>query len=114
MGSCMAVTGEVKFMLLGFMIQAASQFGECGKNIMQEWILSGSDIKLDPLTYTLFMAPMCLVVLFFGNLFTWDPTILPKLQENWQLLLPNAFLAFSLNVTIAVLIKQTSAMGFIL
>merc|ERR1719473_2629343 len=79
MGSCTAVTGEVKFVLLGFLIQAASQLGECGKNILQEWILSGSDIKLDPLTYTLFMAPMCLVVLVIGNIFTWQPEIIPHM-----------------------------------
>merc|ERR1719265_2216152 len=39
-GSVMAVTGEIHFVLIGFLIQMASQFGECGKNIMQEWILS--------------------------------------------------------------------------
>merc|ERR1719331_2510381 len=113
-GSAMAVTGEVRFMLLGFLIQAASQLGECGKNIMQEWILSGSDIKLDPLTYTIFMAPMCLIVLFIGNLFTFEARIMDRMIEWYPYLIPNALCAFTLNVTIAMLIKETSAMGFIL
>merc|ERR1719326_341145 len=113
-GSAMAVTGEVRFMLIGFLIQAASQLGECGKNIMQEWILSGSDIKLDPLTYAIFMAPMCLIVLFVGNLFTFEARIVDRMIEWYPYLIPNALCAFTLNVTIAMPIKETSAMGFIL
>jgi len=113
-GAAMAVTGEIKFVLIGFLIQMGSQLGECLKNILQEWILSASDIKLDPLTYNIFMCPVCLVVLIIGNIFTWDQNIITQARNWWPYLIPNAFCAFSLNVTIAVLIKQTSAMTFIL
>lgn len=113
-GSAMAVHGEVRFVLIGFVIQAISQFAECGKNVMGEYILSGSNMKLDPLTYTMFMAPVCLGVLTVGNVFTWDSEIIPRVMVWWPYLLPNACLAFCLNVTIAVLIKECSAMGFIL
>lgn len=88
--------------------------GECSKNILQEYILSGSEIKLDPLTYQIFMCPVCLVVLFIGNLATWDNAIIERAAIWWPYLIPNALCAFALNVTIAVLIKQTSAMAFIL
>lgn len=113
-GSAMAVTGEIHFVLVGFLIQVTSQFGECGKNILQEWILRGSDVKLDPLTYNLFISPCCLVVLAAANVFTYDPQIPERFLMHWHLLLPNALVAFSLNVTISIVIKQTSAMGFIL
>merc|ERR1712232_1351976 len=113
-GAAMAVHGEVRFVLLGFLIQLGSQLGECSKNVLQEWILSGSDIRLDPLTYNLFMCPVCLIVLAFMNVATWDPEIPARLTEWWPYLLPNALCAFALNVTIATLIKHTSAMGFIL
>jgi drug/metabolite transporter (DMT)-like permease len=113
-GAATAVTGEVKFVLVGFLIQVGSQLGECMKNILQEYILSGSEIKLDPLTYQIFMCPVCLVVLCFGNFATWDSAIIGQAKLWWPYLLPNAFCAFALNVTIAVLIKQTSAMAFIL
>lgn len=113
-GAAMAVEGEIHFVLIGFLIQVGSQFGECLKNILQEWILSGSDIKLDPLTYQVFMCPVCLIVLTVGNFFTWDHDIINQARIWWPYLLPNALCAFSLNVTIAVLIKQTSAMAFIL
>jgi hypothetical protein len=113
-GSALAVEGALTFVLIGFLIQLGSQLGECSKNVLQEWILSGSDIRLDPLSYNLFMCPVCLVVLGVGNLFTWDSQIIPRMAVWWPYLIPNAACAFALNVTIAVLIKNTSAMAFIL
>jgi len=115
-GTMMAVHGEMHFVMRGFMIQALSQFGECGRNVMQEWVLSGSDVKLDPLTYNLFMAPLSLAVLIVGNLLSWGSTeaAMGRLLLWWHYLLPNAMCAFALNVTISTLIKNTSAMTFIL
>lgn len=113
-GSCLAVTGEVHFVMIGFILQAASQIAECSRAVMGEWVLSGGDLKLDPLTYTLFTAPICLVVLLVGNFFAWDPLIPERAGQLWHLLIPNASLAFLLNVLVAALIKETSAVGFIL
>merc|ERR1719197_2362357 len=105
----MAVQGEVRFVLVGFLFQAISQLAECSKNVMGEWLLNGSDVKLDPLTYTMFMAPVCFAVLLIGNIFAWDPEIIPRMIEWWPYLLPNAALAFCLNVSVALLIKECSA-----
>merc|ERR1719174_2494027 len=60
------------------------------------------------------MAPVCLVVLTIGNYLTWNTEIIPDAMDWWHLLLPNAMLAFALNLCIAVLIKECSAMAFIL
>merc|ERR1719421_2666889 len=89
-GSTLAVQGEMKFVLVGFVVQAISQLGECSKNVMGEWLLSGSNLKLDPLTYTMFMAPVCLVVLLIGNYFVWDPAVIQATITWWPYLLPNA------------------------
>merc|ERR1719313_725465 len=60
-GACMAVHGEVHFVVVGFVVQVFSQLGECGKTVLGEWIMQGK--KLDPLTYTMFMSPICLSIM---------------------------------------------------
>lgn len=113
-GVTMAVRGEMHFVLTGFIIQAVSQAGECGKNVMQEWMMGGSDFKLDPLTYNLFVQPLTLALLLVGVYFTWKEGVVAKFFEMWPLLLLNGLNAFFLNVTISTLIKHTSAMTFML
>jgi len=112
--SAFCVSGEMNFVWLGFVVQLVSQVAECSRVVMGECVLSGASLKLDPLTYTLFAAPTCLTVLLLGNLFTWDHEIIPRAQQLWHLLLPNALLAFVLNVLVATVIKEASAVGFIL
>jgi len=113
-GASMAVNHEVHFVVLGFVIQAFSQLGECGKTVFGEWIMSGSSLKLDPLTYTMFMSPICLCIVAVLTGLTWEHEILVRVQEWWHLLLPNACVAFILNVIVAVIIKECSAVTFML
>jgi len=113
-GSWMCVEGEIKFSLLGFIIQAVSQLAECAKNVLGEYIMSGTNFKLDPLTYTMFMAPVALFFLAIGIVCTWEAGIWEAAMANWYLLIPNALLAYVLNVIIANVLKHCSAMGFIL
>lgn len=112
--SALSVGSELNFVFIGFVIQLASQVAECCRVVLGECVLGGSGLKLDPLTYTLFAAPAGLVVLVFGNIFTWHPEIVTRAMQHWHLLLPNALLAFVLNVTVATVIKEVSAVGFIL
>jgi len=112
--SALCVTNEVQFVLFGFVIQLVSQVAECCRVVLGELVLGGSGLKLDPMTYTMFAAPTCLAVLMVGNIFTWEAQIVPRAVELWYLLLPNASLAFVLNVTVAMIIKEASAVGFIL
>mmetsp|Transcript_66025 Transcript_66025/g.214775 ORF Transcript_66025/g.214775 Transcript_66025/m.214775 type:complete len:349 (-) Transcript_66025:123-1169(-) len=113
-GSSMAVSGEVNFVLIGFVFQLISQLAECSRAVMGEVVLSGGGLKLDPLSYTLFVAPTCLAVLIGGNMATWDPAIPGALATWWPYVLPNALLAFVLNMLVATIIKEMSAVGFIL
>uniref|UniRef100_A0A7S2AQF0 Sugar phosphate transporter domain-containing protein n=1 Tax=Alexandrium andersonii TaxID=327968 RepID=A0A7S2AQF0_9DINO len=114
LGASIAVVGEVHFVWFGFAIQLVSQFGESGKNVLGEWIMRGSDLRLDPLTYTAFMAPACLLVLITGTVLTWQAEVAQRFEQWWRVLLPNAFLAFLLNVSVALVIKECSAVTFVL
>mmetsp|Transcript_53113 Transcript_53113/g.137387 ORF Transcript_53113/g.137387 Transcript_53113/m.137387 type:complete len:350 (-) Transcript_53113:157-1206(-) len=113
-GSAMAVSGEVNFVFVGFVYQLISQLAECSRAVMGEVVLSGGGLKLDPLSYTLFVAPACLAVLVGGIIATWDPAIPGALATWWPYVLPNALLAFVLNMLVATIIKEMSAVGFIL
>jgi hypothetical protein len=114
LGSSLCVHGELNFVFIGFMLQGVSQLAECARAVVAELVLTGSEFKLDPLSYTFFMAPVCLLVLAIGNIITWDHSVITDLAVWWPYLLPNACMAFCLNVMIAQVIKETSAVGFII
>jgi len=107
-----SVSGDLKFSFIGIAFQAVSQLAGCIGMVLGEFLLS--DRKLDPLTYTAFTAPACLVVLLVANACSWDPQIVPAALSNWHLLLANACVAFALNVLVATVIKELSAVGFVL
>jgi len=111
-GSSMAVSGELAFSMTGFMYQASSQVAECMRMVMGEIVLSGR--KIDPLTYTFFLAPVCLAVLLCANALHWNPYIIPAFLQWWPLLIVNALVAFVLNLLVAAVIKECSAVGFVL
>jgi len=111
-GAAVSVSGDIKFSLIGVAFQAASQLAECARVVLGEILLNGK--KLDPLTYTSFIAPICLAVLLVASLAHWDPLIGPAFVKCWPLLLVNALVAFVLNVLVATVIKEISAVGFVL
>jgi len=106
------ISGEVQFAWVGFVFQAVSQLAEVARMIMGEIVLSGH--KLDPLTYTMFLAPICLVVLVIANILHFSPGTWPDFARMWPLLIGNACVAFALNVSVAATIKECSAVGFVL
>jgi hypothetical protein len=114
LGSTLCVSGEMNFVFKGFMIQGLSQFAECMRAVIAELVLTGSGFKLDSMSYTMFVAPVCLVVLGIGNAIIWEQAVIDDLKVWWPYLIPNACIAFCLNVTIAQVIKETSAVGFII
>lgn len=112
-GASMAVSGQVDFAFVGFVIQLISQFAECVKNVMGDWMMK-SHLNLDALTYTMFLAPVCLVALLIGAALTWKDEIVTDFAAQWMHIIPNACLACTMNVSVSVLIKECSAFGFIL
>merc|ERR1712232_43931 len=81
---------------------------------MQEWLLQGSDVRLDPLSYQLFVGPPTIIILFFINMIFWDANIVPAFKVWWPYILGNASCAVILNVTISVLIKYAGGVTFVL
>jgi len=111
-GAALSVSGEVHFKWLGFIFQGISQLAECSRMVMGEIVLTGR--KLDPLTYNLFLAPICLIVLIIANAIHWSSGTAADFADMWPLLLGNACVAFCLNVLVALVIKECSAVGFVL
>jgi len=111
-GATVSVSGDIHFSLVGIAFQAISQVAECIRIVLGEFVLTGR--KLDPLTYTAFVAPTCFVVLIVANAMAWNSVIVPAAMAHWRLLLVNAGVAFLLNVLTATVIKEVSAVGFVL
>jgi len=109
-----AVSGKMIFSHVGFCIQLLSQFGETSRIVLQEWLLSGRELRLDPLTYQLFVGPPTMVALAVLNFFTWDANIPMAAKHCWPYLLANACIACILNVTITTLIKHAGGVSFVL
>lgn len=114
LGASLCVSGELHFVFIGFAVQAVSQLAECVRTVIAELVLTANDFKLDPLSYTFFVAPVCLTVLVIGNIVVWDPAVLNDAATWWQFLIPNSCIAVCLNVVTAKVIKEASALGFII
>jgi len=122
LATAMTIRGEAHFSAVGFTIQGVSQIFESMKIVLQAMLLSNAGKKLDALTYILLVMPLCFLVL--GSLlcvllFVWPSRTLatPHISDMsawWPHLLANACVAFLLNVTIALVVKKSSAVAFIL
>merc|ERR1712194_701516 len=86
-GSAICVTQDLKFVMVGFLFQLLSGVAECGRAVMGEVVLSGNSMKLDPLTYTLCVSPLCFVLVCVGTLATWSPEIAQDFASVWPYLI---------------------------
>mmetsp|Transcript_103445 Transcript_103445/g.194594 ORF Transcript_103445/g.194594 Transcript_103445/m.194594 type:complete len:373 (+) Transcript_103445:101-1219(+) len=118
----LTIHGELHFSWLGFVIQVTGQLFESLKIVFQGFVLSSAGYKLDALTYVLLVMPLCFLVLgamYFCLVFVHPLETLqtPKwkdLQIWWPVLLANSCVAFSLNLTIAMFMKYSSPISFII
>lgn len=118
----LTIHGELNFSFSGFMIQGIGQIFECTKIVLQAMLLSAAGKKLDALSYVLLVMPLCFVVLstflsillFVHPMKEFQTPGMSDLREWWPLLMANACVAFSLNVVIALFVKYSSAVAFIL
>jgi hypothetical protein len=117
-GCSMCVHGEVNFMLIGLVLQVAALLCECTKNVMGELVLTGQGLKLDPMTFNFFQAPLTFLPLCIGAIAACaagqSNGVFVAFQKNWYLILPNSMMAFVLNITLAAVIKNLSATSFVL
>jgi len=115
----LTIEGELNFSMTGFLIQGTSQLFESVRIVMQAALLTNAGKKLDVLTYLLIVMPVCAVSLTAALcvLVPSHPTLFPPLDvlKSWgSVLALNSLLAFALNAVIALFMKHSSAVSFIL
>jgi hypothetical protein len=122
--TALTVNGEIHFSYFGFTVQGASMLCEGLKLTLQSYSLSAAGRRLDALTYVMLISPMVLTVLCVIALslqVAWpnapEALQLPPwhvvMEFKW-LLVGNGMLAFAMNVSHALFIKNSSAITFIL
>jgi hypothetical protein len=118
----LTVKGELHFSMAGFAIQGMSCVFESSKILIQGALLSGSENKLDPLSFVMTVSPLCfgmlsLLAVFHHAVHPMAFIHLPvwaDMVNNRHLLAVNVLLAFSLNVVIAFFMKHASAIAFVI
>jgi len=111
-GVAIAASGEVEFSLMGLICQLAASTCEGLRLIILQGIMQGS-LKLDPLTTLYRFTPvaglsLCILACLIEGPVDWEGLKLPGL------LVLNCLMAVCLNVLIAAVVHQTSAVVFVL
>ncbi|KAJ6119980.1 sugar phosphate/phosphate translocator [Penicillium sp. IBT 18751x] len=111
LGVVIASFGEIKFDMLGFLIQVGGIIFEALRLVMVQRLLSSAEFKMDPLVSLYYYAPACAITNGVVTLFT----DLPRMTMNdiyslgIMTLIANALVAFLLNASVVLLIGKTSA-----
>lgn len=110
-GIVIASFGEIKFDLTGFIYQVSGIIFEALRLVMVQRLLSSAEFKMDPLVSLYYYAPACAVTNGIFTMFIEIPRI--TMGDIYGLgistLVANAIVAFLLNVSVVLLIGQTSA-----
>ncbi|KAH0558986.1 hypothetical protein GP486_004399 [Trichoglossum hirsutum] len=111
-GVVIASFGEIKFHLLGFLYQCGGIAFEATRLVLVQKLLNGSEYKMDPLVSLYYFAPICTVMNFLVCLVIEVPRVHLSdfLDLGLGVLLANALVAFSLNVSAVFLIGKTSSL----
>ena len=111
-GVIIASFGEIKFVLIGFIFQAAGIMFEAVRLVMVQRLLSSAEYKMDPLVSLYYFAPVCAVMNGLIALFWEVPkvTMAEVYSVGLWVLLANAMVAFMLNVSVVFLIGKTSSL----
>ncbi|KAJ7275715.1 TPT-domain-containing protein [Mycena rebaudengoi] len=108
-GVALTSKGELRFSLLGFIIQAAAVVCESSRLVMIEVLLHGT--KMDPLVSLHYYAPVCALINLIFLPFTEGLAPFYQLAQIGPLiLLSNAFIAFFLNVAAVFLVGVGSGL----
>lgn len=111
LGVMIACAGELNFNLFGFSLQCLAMLADCGNKVLMDILLK--DLTLDSLSMLYYSAPISAVVIFIGFLiFEFDRFSLVFLSSQSFLiaLFANGVLAFSLNLSVMLLVANTSSM----
>jgi hypothetical protein len=111
-GCTISIQGQVDFNAKGFTLQITSQMAEICKMLLQAFIMQ--NLKIDPLTMVMWMAPLCLCAVASAIMFSWEPVILVDAKSCWKHLLANSCVAFLLNHSVAYLLRISSGLTMVL
>ena len=106
-GIAIASFGEIKFDLVGFVVQAVGIVCEATRLVMVQRLLSSAEFKMDPMVSLYYFAPACAVINGVFTLFFEAPKM--SMADIYTLgigtLVANAFVAFALNVAVVLLVR---------
>lgn len=108
--------GEMRFSMLGFVVQGAAQVSDCVRICLTAVCLTNGNKKFDSLSFVLLIMPCCFLcmspaVLYLSLTYGFPWAVV---SEWWPHLMSNALCAFVLNIVTMFFIQHASAMGFIL
>jgi len=108
----MAVSDQASMSMAGLMLQMVAGLFGAFQIVLTNVMLSRSGKgKIDPMTMVLCVAPLMIVVLLPASIITWDRLIFIRLCQFWRSISCNVALAFVLQATIALTIRNLSATG---
>jgi len=111
-GVAISSLGELRFVLLGFLIQAAAVVFEAYKNALQQFLLSGQT-RMSSMTLLYYFAPACTVI----NAFWILVFEMKGLQQKGgagissSVWLANGLLCFALNIASVTVVSFSSISG---
>lgn len=111
-GVAIAAYGEARFDTTGVILQLAAVAVEATRLVLIQILLTSKGISLNPITSLYYVAPCCLVFLFFP----WVYKEVPILREtssfhfDWVIFGTNSLCAFALNLAVFLLVGKTSAL----
>lgn len=111
-GVAIAAYGEARFDGTGVILQLAAVAVEATRLVLIQILLTSKGISLNPITSLYYVAPCCLVFLFFP----WVYKEVPILREtssfhfDWVIFGTNSLCAFALNLAVFLLVGKTSAL----
>lgn len=109
-GVMMTSIGELQFSLIGFYIQISAVLSDCLRVFLLDVVLK--DLQLDSLSMLFYTAPTLSVLLGIGFfIFEYQDFPFERLDRNFSIVLfISGILAFSLNLSIFILVKNTSSL----
>ncbi|KAL2553569.1 putative sugar phosphate/phosphate translocator [Forsythia ovata] len=111
-GVGVAAYGEAKFDTWGVVLQLGAVAFEATRLVMIQILLTSKGITLNPITSLYYVAPCCLVFLFFPWIFVEFPLLKETSSFHFDFLIfgTNSLCAFALNLAVFLLVGKTSAL----
>ncbi|KAG7540666.1 Sugar phosphate transporter domain [Arabidopsis thaliana x Arabidopsis arenosa] len=111
-GVAIAAYGEAKFDTWGVMLQLGAVAFEATRLVLIQILLTSKGINLNPITSLYYVAPCCLVFLFFPWIFVELPILKESSSFHFDFVIfgTNSVCAFALNLAVFLLVGKTSAL----